>query len=168
MVNCPSSQPGFSTGTPWDGKICSAACCRIRLTPTVTSRVSSGPAVHPLDDADLQQEAEQSGDDERDRQRDRDRQVAGVDDLLDEVGGEGADHEELAVGHVDHAHLAEGEREAERGEQEQRTLCAAVQQRWDQCVHVLSLSVRGVRWLNWRSPGTRGCLPQATRNPASG
>ena len=74
--------------------------------------------VHPLDDADLEQQPEEAGDEEGHRQRDHDRDVAGGDHLLGEVGDEGADHEELAVRHVDHAHLAEGEREAERREQQ--------------------------------------------------
>ena len=41
-------------------------------------------------------------------------------DLLDDVRGVGAGHDELAVRHVDDAHLAEGQGQAEGDEQQHR------------------------------------------------
>ena len=65
-----------------------------------------------------------------------------LDDQLGQVGDEGAGHDELAVRHVDHPHLAEGEGEPERCEQQQRAQRGAVQKRRYECIHVLSLSLR--------------------------
>ena len=58
----PRRAPGRRTlGAP---KMCRAACCRIRPTPNVTSRVSSGRRYIHWMQRDLQQEAEQPADDE--------------------------------------------------------------------------------------------------------
>src|SRR5690606_32629490 len=40
--------------------------------------------------------------------------------LLDNVGGVTTGHDELTVRHIDHAHLTEGQRETQRGEQQDR------------------------------------------------
>ena len=47
-------------------------------------------------------------------------------DDLDDVGGVGAEHHHLAMRHVDHAHDAEGDGEADRGEQQHRRSREAV------------------------------------------
>ena len=72
---------------------------------------------------------ERAGDDERDRHRDE--EVAGeeagqivLEQMRGQIGHVGAEDHELAVRHVDHAHLAEDDRETERhqhedGEQDQ-------------------------------------------------
>ena len=44
----------------------------------------------------------------------------GADQLLDDEGGVGAEHDQLAVRHVDDAHHPEGDGEADRGEQQHR------------------------------------------------
>ena len=66
-----------------------------------------------------------AGDEEGERQRDRQRPVEqpgrGVaDDLLHDEGRVGAEHHHLAMRHVDDAHDAEGDGEADRGEQQHR------------------------------------------------
>ncbi len=78
------------------------------------------PFVHPLDDGCLQQQPEEAGDEEGHRDGDHDREAGARDHLLGHVGRVGAGHEELAVGHVDHAHLSERERQAERRQQQDR------------------------------------------------
>ncbi len=119
----PDSQAGArhvcTSGAP---KMSRASCCRISATPKVTSSVSSGrwyirrmqrrpPAARPSAPATTK----------RDRQRRRAataRRCAMT--CCSDVGGVGAGHDELAVRHVDDAHLAEGQGQAERGQQQDR------------------------------------------------
>ena len=49
--------------------------------------------------------------------------------LLHHEGGIGAEHDEFAMRHVDHAHHAEGDGEAERGQQQHRAEREALEQR---------------------------------------
>ena len=46
------------------------------------------------------------------------RRKVGTKQVLHDVGGVRADHDQLAVRHVDHAHQAVRDREAERGQQQ--------------------------------------------------
>ena len=50
----------------------------------------------------------------------------GAAELLDDVGGVGAEHHHLAMRHVDDAHHAEGDGEADRGQQQDRAQADAV------------------------------------------
>ena len=72
-----------------------------------------------------------AGNEEGERQRDRQRPVeqAGrvrADHLLHDEGGVGAEHHHLAMRHVDDAHDAEGDGEADRGKQQHRAQRHAV------------------------------------------
>ena len=76
-------------------------------------------------------EADRSGDQEGERQRDDQRPVeqageGGADHLLDDEGGVGAEHDHLAMRHVDDAHDAEGDGKADGGEQQHRAQRNAV------------------------------------------
>ena len=51
---------------------------------------------------------------------------AGAAELLDDEGGVGAEHDHLAMRHVDDAHHAEGDGEADRGQQQDRAQADAV------------------------------------------
>ena len=94
-----------------------------------------GTLVHPLDDRGLEDEAEQPGEEERHRDGEHDGDAGAGDDLLGGVRGVGAGHEELAVRHVDHAHLAERERQAERCQQEDGAGRGAGEKGGGECVH---------------------------------
>jgi hypothetical protein len=76
------------------------------------------PAVEPPDHQPFQDQPEHAADHERDGQSDRHGLAA--DQRLHQERGVGAGHDELSVRHVDDAHLAEGEGEAEGGEQQHR------------------------------------------------
>ena len=83
------------------------------------------PAVEEADDAALDDEAGRAGDEEGERQGDGERPVEqpgrGIaDHLLHDEGRVGAEHHHLAMRHVDDAHHAEGDGEADRGEQQHR------------------------------------------------
>ena len=72
-----------------------------------------------------------AGDQEGERQRDGQRPVeqagrGGADRLLHDEGRVGAEHHHLAMRHVDDAHDAEGDGEADRGEQQHRAQRDAV------------------------------------------
>ena len=123
------------TGSPWAPKMSWASCCSTSDTPTVTSSVSSGRWYIHWMTRDLQQQPEQAGDDEGHREGDDDREPGAGDHLLGDVRGVRADHEELAVRHVDHAHLPEREREAERGQQQDGARCGAGEEWGGEDVH---------------------------------
>ena len=90
-----------------------ATCCRISATPNVTSSVSSGRSYIRRSSSHSSSDADQPAGDERDGQRQHVRSGGGpreeADLRLQHVRRVGAGHDELAVGHVDHAHLAERE-----------------------------------------------------------
>ena len=74
-----------------------------------------------------------AGDQKGQRDRHRQRPVeagreARATELLDDVGRVGAEHHHLAVRHVDDAHHAEGDGEADRGQQQHRAQADAVDQ----------------------------------------
>jgi hypothetical protein len=71
--------------------------------------------------SDADQRRGEEGDRDRSQQVpvERARQI-GPEDALHGPGRIGADHQQLAVRHVDHAHHAIGDRQAERGEQQDR------------------------------------------------
>ena len=73
-----------------------------------------------------------AGDEERggNRHQDRGADVFGIAQLHD-VGGVGAEHHQLAVRHVDDAHDAEGDRQADRDQHEHRSEAQAEEQRLD-------------------------------------
>ena len=101
-------------------KMSRASCCRTSETPQVTSRVSSGRWYIRRSSVTSSSTPEQTADQERDRQRHQQRDAGVGEHLLHDERGVGAGHDELAVRHVDDAHLAEGQRQAERGEQQHR------------------------------------------------
>jgi len=74
--------------------------------------------------AALEQDADGTGDDEGDRDGDDEvpPEEAGrqrrAEDFLHDIGGIGAEHDHLAMRHVDDPHHAEGDGEADRGEQQ--------------------------------------------------
>ena len=83
------------------------------------------PAVEPADHAALEHRADQRRGQERDRDRDQHVGVEGAgqvraEQVLHHVGRVGADHHQLAVRHVDDAHQAVGDRQAERDQQQDR------------------------------------------------
>ena len=81
------------------------------------------PPVQPADHGALQRHAHQRGGQERHRHSERripidqPRRIA-LDDLLRDVGGIGADHDHLAVRHVDDAEQAIGDGQPQRGQQQ--------------------------------------------------
>jgi hypothetical protein len=91
--------------------------------------------VHAAQQRHLEQHAEQAGDDEGDRQRHEQRQAGDAEDLVGDVRGVGAGHDELAVRHVDDTHLTERERQTERGQQEDRPHAQPVEHLGDQDSH---------------------------------
>ena len=112
----PVSQLGAVTWTLGAPKMSRATCCRISATPQVTSSVSRGRPYNRRISRCSSDETHQAGDHERDRQGDQDGVLAPA-TPLEHVRDVGASHDELAVRHVDHAHLTEGEGQAERDEQ---------------------------------------------------
>ena len=83
------------------------------------------PAVEEADDAAFDGDADGAGDEEGERNGDGERPVeqprrAGADHLLDDEGRVGAEHDHLAMGHVDDAHHAEGDGKADGGQQQDR------------------------------------------------
>lgn len=77
--------------------------------------------VHPPQHARLERQPEQPADHEPHGERDQQTQLGAGDDGRDDIGGVRAGHDELAVGHVDHAHLTEGQGEPEGDEEQDRT-----------------------------------------------
>ena len=83
--------------------------------------------VEETDDAALQHEADQRGREERDGNGEDEipilpaRPEAAHEDALGHVRRVGADRDQFAVGHVDDAHQAEGDGEAERGDEQDGT-----------------------------------------------
>jgi hypothetical protein len=80
-------------------------------------------------------DADRAGDDEGERQRDRQRiieqpGVAAADDFLHHEGRVGAEHHHLAMRHVDDAHDAEGDGEADGGQQQHRAERRGRTRRW--------------------------------------
>ena len=70
-------------------------------------------------------DADRAGDQKGERQRDHQRiveqrRIVGADQLLHDEGRVGAEHHHLAMRHVDDAHDAEGDGEADGGEQQHR------------------------------------------------
>ena len=93
--------------------------------PQVASSVSSGRPYRKRMTPRSMAMPTSAGDQEGERDGDRQRVVeqpgaAGADDLLHDEGGVGAEHHHLAVRHVDDAHHAEGDGEADGGEQQHR------------------------------------------------
>ena len=86
----------------------------------MTSSVSSGRWYIQWMIATSSSEAQQAGDEERDREAIRIETSVLVTTCWVRYVGVGAGHEELAVRHVDDAHLAEGQREAERRDEQDR------------------------------------------------
>ena len=83
------------------------------------------PAVEVAHDAALDGDADAAGDEEGERGGDQQRPVeeaggVGADHLLGDEGGVGAEHDQLAMRHVDDAHHPEGDGEADGGEQQHR------------------------------------------------
>ena len=83
------------------------------------------------DDQALDGHPDRARDQEGERQRHEQRQVDearghGAQRLLHDEGGVGAEHDHFAMGHVDHAHHAEGDGKADGREQQHRTERKAV------------------------------------------
>ncbi len=105
-----------------------------RLMPQVASSVSSGRPYSQRMTMRSSTMPTSAGDDERAGTR---AQQVPVEQpgrmrskqVLHDVGRIGADHDQLAVRHVDHAHQPVGDREAERGEQQDRAERDAGEQR---------------------------------------
>src|SRR6185437_8551072 len=93
------------------------------------------PRIEETDDAALQGDAERAGHQKRHRQR-RDeidieptRREIADEYLLHDIRGVGTEHDHFAMRHVDDAHDAEGDGEADRGEQQDRAEGQAFEQR---------------------------------------
>ena len=110
---------GAATATAWAPKKSLASLLQHQAHPERDQQRVQRPVVHPADHDDLEQQPEQPATRKRDGRATQQRDVGVGDDLLGEVGGVGAGHQELAVRHVDHAHLTEGQRQSE-GDEEQR------------------------------------------------
>ena len=109
MSTPPDSHGGAVTLTAGAPKMSRATCWRISPTPTRHQEVSSGqPVIHPLDQRGLQQHAEQAADENPTTETSRRQRHFGTtsDDGRIRVT---AGHDELAVRHVDDAHLPEGQ-----------------------------------------------------------
>jgi len=117
--------------------------------------------VEPLDDAALQHRADQRSRDERHRKRSDEVVVKGAalrakhggENRLRHVGRVGADHHDLAVRHVDHAHQTVGDGEAQRGDEQHGAEAEAAEKRAEK-VHpekiVLRRGDRAARRLDQR------------------
>ncbi len=96
-----------------------------------------GAAVKESDDATLYGDAEGTGNQKRRRYRHQQRILDGIGHgLLDQVGGVGADHDQFAMGHIDHAHNAEGDGKPDGGQGEHRSQAETEKQRLDGAVHL--------------------------------
>ena len=99
------------------------ACCRIRLSPQVASRVSSGRpyrkriSVRSITTPSAPATRNAAGT-AKIRPKSVKRRGRGRDQLLHDKGGVGADHHHLAMRHVDDAHHPEGDGQPGRGEQQ--------------------------------------------------
>ena len=132
-----SSAP--STGSPWAPKMSLRELLQDQGDTDGRQQRVERPFVHPLDDRRPRAAA---------RGGRRRRRPPGArptiempvlrDHLLGDVGDVGADHEELAVRHVDHAHLAERERQAERGQQQDGAGGGAGEEGGGECVHAFA------------------------------
>ena len=107
-----------------------------------------GAPVEAADDELLEDEAERRRDDEgRDDGHGHvgaeggGREVA--EGVLHHVGRVGADHDELAVRHVDDAHEAEGDGQADGGQKQDGAQADAVEHLHDHCFHVTPPSCSG-------------------------
>ena len=111
-------------------------CCSISDDAPGGEQGLQRPAVEEADDAALDQDADGAGDEERQRARPRratqsSQPGAAVrTDLLDDEGRVGAEHHHLAMRHVDDAHHAEGDGEADRRQQQHRAEADAVTTFW--------------------------------------
>ena len=76
------------------------------------------PAIEPAHHHPLDQEPEQRGDDEGERNGDED---VGAEPDARQHRDIGADHHHLAMGHVDHAHGAIGDRKPQRDQEQDRS-----------------------------------------------
>ncbi len=105
------------------------------------------PLVEVPDDRPLQEDADQRGGQKGDRDRHQQIEPRAVHDRLHGVGRVGAQHQHLAVGHVDDAQEAEGDGQAERREQQHAGQRQAVQQIAHEADHALMADdgVAGVR-----------------------
>ena len=68
---------------------------------------------------------------------------AGAEDVLDDIAGIGADGDHLAVRHVDHPHQAEGDRQPERHDEQDRAQADAVEDRAEE-VDVIDVPLDGI------------------------
>ena len=95
-------------------------------------RAAESAAAH---DAALDGDPDQSGNHEGDRDRDEDRRLGVVRHrLLDDPGGIGAEHHQLAVRHVDDTHDAEGDRQAGGGDDQHEAEAQAEEDGLDDAV----------------------------------
>jgi hypothetical protein len=81
------------------------------------------PAVEPADHRALEEHADRAGDQEGGRNGGEQvpvEEAGPAEKILHDIGRVRADHDQLAVRHVDHAHQAVSDGEAERGEQQDR------------------------------------------------
>ena len=84
------------------------------------------PSVEETNHAALDDDADDGGHQEGGGQRHQQRPLVAVgENLLHHEGGVGAQHDQLAVGHVDHAHDAEGDGQADGGQQQHRAQAQA-------------------------------------------
>ena len=90
------------------------------------------PAIEAAHDDALDDQADDRGDDEGERNGDQD---VGVQPDARQHGGVGAEHHHLAMGHVDDAHRAIGDRKSKRHQQQDRAQAEADKHRVD---HVVS------------------------------
>ena len=101
-------------------KIERTVCWRIERNAPGRKQRLERPGVEIADDQPFDQDADNRGDDESERYGEGERPAlqARRQEELDDIGRVGAEHHHLAVRHVDDAHDAEGDREADRREQQ--------------------------------------------------
>ena len=128
-------------------------------TPQVASSVSKGPVVNPLNDAAFYHQAEKPDDDEGDRYGGK--RIAA--ELADNGGGIGADHDQLAMRHVDDAGHAEDDRQPDRRDHQDRHHTEAAEKlRDDGLQHSVPVGIARVDPHACRGAGQRpcnGCAP---------
>ena len=92
-----------------------------------------GPAVEPADHGAFQRHAHQRRDQEGQRQRRRHVPIQparqpGAEQRLHHIGNVGADHQQLAMRHIDHAHQPEGDGQPQRRQQQHAAQAQAVEE----------------------------------------
>ena len=135
----PESHSGANTLTAGAPKRSRAICCRINPTPNVTSSVSSGRSYIRWIRVISSSGAHRAADEEPDRRSEMSSDDTGIGHIcLHHVSGVAAGHDELAVRHVDDAHLTEGQRQAQRGQQQDRAEAQSRCQLSDQDIHTVA------------------------------